>query len=54
MTASPNADNVVTKVEGTEPLGNASSVKSSHQDKVGVKWEKPPEEEHVDSICKCA
>ena len=56
MTTTPNADNIATEMEGTETFGNASgdvpAVKSSHQDTVGIKWDKPSEEEHIDSVCK--
>ncbi|KAI0240690.1 hypothetical protein LSAT2_008511 [Lamellibrachia satsuma] len=56
VTTSPNADNVATEMDGTETFGDTSAdvpaVKSSQQDTVGIKWEKPSEEEHIDSVCK--
>ena len=56
VTTAPNADNIATEMEGTETFGDESgevpAVKSSHQDTVGIKWEKPSEEEHIDTVCK--
>ena len=54
ITMSPNADKVATETEGTGSFDSSldvPAVKSSHQDTVGIKWDKPPKEENVDRVC---
>ena len=55
MTVSPSTDSMTTSETDTEPFDNVESVpavKTSRQDSVGVGWEKPSEEEHIDGICE--
>ena len=56
MTTAPRADDIATTSEGTEPFGgtgsNETAVKTSRQDSVGVAWDTPPGEEHIDGVCE--
>ena len=55
LTTAPKADNIATTTEGTEPFGTSSNdtaVKTSRQDSVGVAWDKPPAQEHIDGVCE--
>ncbi len=56
MTESPNAEDVPTTEKDTEPFGDETDTvparKTSRQDSVGVGWEKPPPNEHIDGICE--
>ena len=55
LTVTPNTANMSTSPVDTEPFtGNEAAVRTRRQDEVGVAWEKPPPEEHIDGVCECS